>query len=121
MSSPARRRRRHGSPWKWLAFIVGLFVVLVASAAGAGALWALRIYNSAPALSQLHPRKQARITKVYAADGSQLGVIHSDTLREPVAANRIAPALKDATVAIEDKNFFTEGGIDLHAILRAGW
>jgi penicillin-binding protein 1A len=106
---------------KWLAFVAGVFVVLVASAAGAGALWALRIYNSAPALSQLHPRKQARVTKVYAADGSELGVIHSDTIREPVAGNRITPWLKDATVAIEDKNFFTEGGIDLHAIIRAGW
>src|SRR3954452_18234529 len=121
MSSLRRRRRRHGSPLKWLAFIVALFVVLVASAAGAGAIWALRVYNSAPALTQLHPRKQARLTKIYAADRSGLGVIHSDTIREPVAGKGITPWLKDATVAIEDKNFFKEGGIDLQAIIRAGW
>src|SRR5918911_4202113 len=121
MSSRARRRRRHGSPMKWLALIAGMLVVLAASAAGAGALWVLHIYNSAPALSHLHPRKQARVTRVYAADGSRLGVIHSDTIREPVAGDKIATALKDATVAIEDKNFFTEGGIDLQAIVRAGW
>src|SRR5919206_288378 len=102
MTSRARRRRRHGSPLKWLAFVVGLVVLLAASAAGAGALWFLHIYNSAPALSRLQPRKQARVTKVYAADGSQLGVIHSDTIREPVAGNRITPSLKNATVAIED-------------------
>src|SRR4051794_25349367 len=122
MSSLRRRRkRRGGSPLKWLAFIVGLFVVLVASAAGAGAIWTLRVYNSAPALTQLQPRKQTRLTKIYAADGSQLGVIHSDTIREPVASKRITPWLKDATVAIEDKNFFTESGIDVQAIIRAGW
>jgi penicillin-binding protein 1A len=121
MSSPARRRRRHGSSLKWLWLILAVFVVFVASAAGAGATWFLRVYNSAPALSRLHPRKQARVTKVYAANGSQLGVIHSDRIREPVAGDRIAPALKTATVAIEDKNFFKEGGIDLHAIVRAGW
>src|SRR4051812_43640956 len=116
MSSLARRRRRrHGSPVKWLAFTVGVFVLLAASAAGAGAVWTLRIYNSAPALSRLHPRKQSRVTKIYAADGSRLGVIHSDAIREPVAGDRITPWLKDATVAIEDKNFFKEGGIDLHA------
>src|SRR4051794_32691094 len=120
VSSLALRRRRHGSPLKWLVLIAGMLVVLVAAATGAGALWGLRIYNSAPALSRLQPRKQSRLTKIYAADGSQLGVIHSETIREPVAGDRITPWLKDATVAIEDKNFFKEGGIDVQAIIRAG-
>ncbi|HEY7076276.1 MAG TPA: transglycosylase domain-containing protein [Solirubrobacteraceae bacterium] len=106
---------------KWLWLILAVIVLLAAAAIAGGAIWALRVYNSAPALSRLHPRKQARVTKVYAADGSQLGVIHSDTIREPVPGNRITPWLKTATVAIEDKNFFNEGGIDLGAIVRAGW
>src|SRR6476620_583731 len=121
MSSLRRKRRRQGSPLKWLARIVGLFVVLGASVAAAAGIWALRVYNSAPALTELHPRKQTRLTKIYAADGSSLGVIHSDTIREPVAGKRITPWLKHATVAIEDKNFFTETGIDPQAIIRAGW
>jgi penicillin-binding protein 1A len=121
MSSLALRRRRRGSPLKWLALIAGMVVVLAAAAAGAGAIYALRIYNSAPALSKLHPRKQSRVTKIYAADGSQLGVIHAGTIREPVNRDRITHWLKDATVAIEDKNFFKEGGIDPQAIIRAGW
>src|SRR3954452_3368786 len=121
MSSMARRRSRRGSRLKWLVLIAAVLVVLAAAAAGSGAVWGLRIYNSAPALSHLHPRKQSRVTKIYAADGSQLGVIHSETIREPVAWDRITPWLKDATVAIEDKNFFKEGGIDVQAIIRAGW
>jgi penicillin-binding protein 1A len=106
---------------KWLVLIVALVVVLGAAAAGAGAVWTLRIYDSAPALSHLQPRKQSRVTKVYAADGSRLGVIHSETIREPVPGSRINHWLKNATVAIEDKNFYKEGGIDLQAIIRAGW
>src|SRR3954449_2699588 len=121
MPGMARRRRRRGSRLKWLVLIAAMLVVLAAAGAGSGGIWALGIYNSAPALSHLPPRKQSRVTKIYAADGSQLGVIHSGTIREPVAGNRITPSLKDATVAIEDKNFFKEGGIDLHAITRAGW
>src|SRR5690242_7895839 len=121
MASLALRRRRHGSRLKWLWLILAVFLLLVGSAAAAGAIWTLRVYNSAPAISGLKARKQARVTKVYAADGSELGVIHSDTIREPVASNRISPWLKNATVAIEDKNFFKEGGLDLQAIVRAGW
>ena len=102
MMSRARRRRRHHTGMKWIVAILGLLVVLAASAGGAGAIWALRIYDSAPKLASLHPRKQTRVTRVYAADGSRLGVIHSDTIREPVTSDKIAQALKDATVAIED-------------------
>src|SRR3954468_19768984 len=121
MSSMARRRRRRGSRLKWLVLIAAVLVVLAAAGAGSGGIWALRIYSSAPALSHLPPRKQPRVTTIYAADGSQLGVIHSGTIREPVAGDRITPWLKDATVAIEDKSFFKEGGIDVQAIIRAGW
>src|SRR3954453_20360808 len=121
MSSRVRRRRRRGSPGKWLVLILAMFVVLVASAAGAGATWLLRVYDSAPALSELKPRKQTRVTQIYAADGTRLGVIHSDTIREPVEGAKIPPWLQKSTIAIEDKNFYPEGGIDVQAIIRAGW
>ena len=101
--------------------IAGLVLVLAASAAGAGVVWFSRIYNSAPALSKLQTIKQSRVTKIYGADGSQLGVIHSETIREPVSGTKMTPWLKQATIAIEDKNFYKEGGVDVQAIIRAGW
>jgi penicillin-binding protein 1A len=120
MSRAVRRRQRRGSPLGWLLF--GFFaLVLPVAAAGVGAAWVLRIYDTAPALDELRPLRQAAVSTVYAADGSRLGVIHFDTTREPVPGYRIAPALKRATVAIEDKNFYSEGGIDPQAIIRAGW
>ena len=40
--------------------------------------------------------------------------------RVPVSFNNISTYMKEATVAIEDKNFYHEGGFDFLAILRAG-
>ena len=40
--------------------------------------------------------------------------------RIPVASNDISPYMKEATVAIEDKNFYHEGAFDVRGILRAG-
>jgi penicillin-binding protein 1A len=48
-------------------------------------------------------------------------VIHSDNIRQPVSSSRIPQDLKDATVAIEDRRFYSHGGIDPSAIIRAGW
>ena len=39
--------------------------------------------------------------------------------RIPVNGNQISPYMKDATVAIEDKNFYKEGAFDVRGILRA--
>ena len=38
-----------------------------------------------------------------------------------VAGDRITPWLKDATVAIEDKNFFKNPGFDVTGIARAAY
>ena len=87
----------------------------------AGAIWVLVIYDSAPSLASLKPITKGAVSKVYAADGSLIGVIHSDTVRQPVSSANIPQDLKDATVAIEDKRFYDHGGVDPSAIIRAGW
>ena len=109
MSRRARRHQRRRSLSKWL--LIGCFVLALpaTAAAGVGAAWVLRVYDSAPALDALRPLRQTDVSTVYAADGSRLGAIHFDTVRDPVPGTRIAPALKQATVAIEDRNFFTRG------------
>lgn len=39
--------------------------------------------------------------------------------RVPVQFNQISPYMKDATVAVEDKDFYKEGAFDVRSILRA--
>jgi penicillin-binding protein 1A len=122
MSARSRRRLRRTSR-KRNPFLVTLLVVGSAFAAGVlgGGLWLLSVYDSAPSLASLNPITKGAVSKVYASNGSLLGVIHSDKIRQPIGTGQIPQDLKDATVAIEDKRFFDHGGIDPSAIIRAGW
>jgi penicillin-binding protein 1A len=123
MTQRARRRRRRlkSSGRKKLLLALGLPFALVGIGAVAGAVWVISIYDSAPSIASLRPITKGAVSKVYAADGSLIGVIHSDKIRQPIASSHIPQDLKDATVAIEDRRFYSHGGIDPSAIIRAGW
>jgi penicillin-binding protein 1A len=86
-----------------------------------GGAWVISVYDSAPSLASLQPIRKGAASRVYAADGSLIGVIHSDTIGQPIGSADIPQDLKNATVAIEDRRFFSHGGIDPSAIIRAGW
>src|SRR3954471_8969518 len=122
MSPRSRRRHRRTSRKKnpFLVVLTVLTSVLALGALGSG-LWLLSVYNSAPSLASLRPITKGEVSKVYAANGSLLGVIHSDNIRQPIGSAQIPQDLQDATVAIEDRRFFSHGGIDPSAIVRAGW
>jgi penicillin-binding protein 1A len=123
MSQRARKRRRRlkSSGRKKLMLALGLPLALASIGAIAGAVWVISVYDSAPSLASLRPITKGSISKVYAADGSLLGVIHSDKIRQPITSAEVPQDLKDATVAIEDRRFYEHGGIDPSAIIRAGW
>src|SRR3954451_12130661 len=122
MSARSRRRHRRTSRKKnpFLVVLTVLTSVLALGALGSG-LWLLSVYNSAPSLASLRPITKGEVSNVYAANGSLLGVIHSDNIRQPIGSAQIPQDLKDATVAIEDRRFYSHGGIDPSAIVRAGW
>jgi penicillin-binding protein 1A len=122
MSARSRRRHRRTSR-KRNPFVVVLLVLgslLAVGVVGSG-LWLLSVYESAPSLANLSPITHGAVSKVYAADGTLIGVIHSDKIRQPIPSSKIPQDLKDATVAIEDRRFYSHGGIDPSAIVRAGW
>ncbi|HEX3563064.1 MAG TPA: transglycosylase domain-containing protein [Solirubrobacterales bacterium] len=100
---------------------LGLPFAMVGIAIAIGLAWVISVYDSAPSLASLQPITKGAVSKVYAADGSLIGVIHSDNIRQPVASTKIPQDLKDATVAIEDRRFYSHGGVDPSAIIRAGW
>jgi penicillin-binding protein 1A len=123
MASRTRRRRRrpHHSRWHKIAIPVFALVSMIAVAGGIAAAWALNVYNSAPPLSTLQPVRKGSSSAIYAADGSLIGFIRSNNVRQPVPASALPQTLKDATVAIEDKNFYQHGALDPAAIARAAW
>jgi penicillin-binding protein 1A len=123
MTQRARRRRRRlrTSGRKKLLLALAVPLTLIGIGIAAGVAWVISVYDSAPSIASLRPITKGAVSKVYAADGSLIGVIHSDNIRQPVGTARIPQDLKDATVAIEDRRFYDHGGIDPSAIIRAGW
>jgi penicillin-binding protein 1A len=109
-----RRRRRAGII---LAVIVAALVVAAASV-GIGTGVAL---SASCDLSSLKPVDIGQNSFVYAADGSLLGSIPAEHNREPVALARMSVWLPRATVAIEDRRFWSHGGVDYVGIARAAW
>jgi len=57
--------------------------------------------------------------KVYDSKGILLAQLTDQGMHTTVTFDQIAPSLKNATVATEDKNFWTNSGVDLLRIIRA--
>jgi penicillin-binding protein 1A len=123
MATRVRRRRRkpHHPIWHKVAIPLGILAALVLVAGGIAAAWAINIYNSAPPLSSLKPVQKGRSSAIYAADGSLIGFIRSENVRQPLPEKAQPQVLRDATIAIEDKNFFEHGALDYEGIVRAAW
>jgi penicillin-binding protein 1A len=84
-----------------------------------GAAWVVSVADSAPTLSDFKVHQPHSLSRIYTANGKLLGYVHSDTLYNHVAGNRIPALLKDATVAIEDRRFWHHGALDYQGIFRA--
>src|SRR5215212_3677397 len=120
MTQRARRRHRRsrGSIRRKILLTFGALLLVIVLAGGAVAAWVYSVAEGVN-INHLKPIRQGATSRVFAADGTLLGFIQSDTLREPVESSKIPKLLKDATVAIEDQNFYEHGGIDPEAIMRA--
>ncbi len=100
---------------------LGILLAVVVVAGGVAASWAVNVYESAPPLSSLKAVQKGRSSAIYAADGSLIGFIQSENIRQPVPEAAMPQTLRDATVAIEDRNFFNHGALDYTGIIRALW
>ena len=87
--------------------------------AGIAAIWVANL--QIPDLSAFETRKVDQSTKIYDRTGQILLYdIHDDVKRTVVPFSDISQNLKDATVAIEDADFYHHFGIKPLSILRAG-
>jgi penicillin-binding protein 1A len=98
--------------------VLGICGIVLAALAAVG--WVVAVADNAPNLSQLKPRTPHPLTQIFAADGSSLGYVHSDTVYNRVPSSKIPTLLTRATVAIEDRRFYQHGALDYQGILRAG-
>jgi penicillin-binding protein 1A len=114
-----RRRRRRHPVRRGLVALGTLLLVGLVAAGIAIAGWVAHVVQDSPNLDQLHPQPQGTVSAVYAADGTRLGFIAGDTLRQPVDGAQIPVSMKRATVAIEDRRFYQHGAVDYAGLLRA--
>ncbi len=111
---------RRSSAGRWRRFLLRLAVVVVLlgvfGAVGAVA-W---VSQDLPDPNKLNTRVVAQSTKIYARDGTTLLYnIHGDQRRTLITLDDVSPFIKQATLSIEDKNFYKHRGVSLRGILRA--
>jgi len=116
-----RRYRSHHSKLKRFLVPVGVLFAVAVVAGSVAAGWAVNVYESAPPLSSLKPVQKGRSSAIYAKDGTLIGFIQAENIRQPVPGKVMPQVLRDATIAIEDKNFFEHGALDPSGIARAAW
>ncbi|MFL5913231.1 MAG: transglycosylase domain-containing protein [Gaiellaceae bacterium] len=95
------------------ALLLAPFVLVAATLGGEAA------FSSSCDLSALQPVAVGQNSVVYAANGSELGVIPAERNRTPVSRGQISSWMPKATVAIEDRRFYEHGGVDPIGIARA--
>jgi 1A family penicillin-binding protein len=117
-------RRQRGRFWlSIISTSVFLFVIL-SSLVGAGLSAAYNFYQQTQqeygkqvlTLQDLLPLDNL---KIYDSKGVLIGQLTDQGLHTSVTFNQIAPPVTEAIVATEDKNFWTNEGVDPQGILRA--
>jgi len=101
--------------WKnKLLFVISAGLIIL----GILFLWAATL--RVPDLSDLATRKVVQSTKIYDRTGQILLYDMSQNVKRTIVPfEDISPYIKNAALAIEDKNFYTHGGVDPVSILRA--
>ncbi|MDQ4129489.1 MAG: transglycosylase domain-containing protein, partial [Actinomycetota bacterium] len=96
------------------ARVVGTLLGLALLGTACGTLPELKeVESEAPPLAQT--------SKIYDAKGRLITTVHAGEDRVVVPIDRIPRSVQKAVVAIEDQRFWTHGGIDLKALLRAAY
>jgi penicillin-binding protein 1A len=97
-----------------------VFVILVVLSAGAGVLGGLLfVYSSdLPQVRQLENYRPDVMTEVFADDGTPIARFAMEH-RVMVTYNQIPPVMRNAVIAIEDRNFESHWGVDVLRIIKA--
>ncbi|MDD4333327.1 MAG: PBP1A family penicillin-binding protein [Patescibacteria group bacterium] len=79
-----------------------------------------RLSSNLPSPNQLMERQVAQSTKIYDRTGENiLYEVHGDAARTIVKLNELPDYVKQATIAIEDKDFYNHGAFSLWAMFRS--
>ncbi len=117
-------RRTRGEPKRRRIRKLRLLVLLTAVAFVMAVAFVFGLVSSvASELPQLEPGKERRTERlgyIYASDGKTvLAVLRGSESRIVVRSEEIAPVMKQAIVAVEDRRFWEHRGVDIRGMARA--
>jgi membrane carboxypeptidase/penicillin-binding protein len=117
--STRRKRRKKTSLWKKLAiFFAVLFIILIVPGI-AGIVWFKKnILDQLPDISKIEDIQLAQTSVITDRNGIVLYKLFEQN-RKYVPFEKISPNVINAIVATEDKNFWTNPGIDISGLIRA--
>lgn len=101
--------------------IAAILIVAVATpVAASGVMLASYLFLPLPAnLPERTGREAAQISRVFDAEGNQIGIFKQFETSIPATPADIPDGMKQAVVAAEDRNFYSHGGVDIRGTLRA--
>ena len=115
---PAKTPRRKRSPfWSRVKAFFQLTTFFTCLAIVTLIVWLVLRLEQAPRTIDLNTTPLG-ITYVYSSDGVKLAEFFRER-RKVVSIDEMPKYLQDATVAFEDKRFYTHSGVDFRGILRA--
>lgn len=112
-------------PWAAKAKLKKMRVLLVVLGLGALALIStafgmmMAVADELPSLEAKAQFRTAVNSRLYGSDGSQIALLTDNRNRIIDTDSEISPYVKEAVVAVEDKRFWHEQGIDLRGMARA--
>ena len=101
-------------PFKLLFFLLGNLVSLILIA-----YFSFLIFKDLPSPTKLLNRQQSLSTKIYDRNGTLLYKIYRGKNRTPISLKALPAFVIQATIAIEDKDFYHHNGLSLRGIIRA--
>ena len=118
-SAPPTKRRRRIRKLRLFVLAVVLLTLAVASFAY-GVITA--VAGQAWKLESVHQQQREVNGYIYDRTGNRiLAVLRGSENRVIVKSDEIAPIMKQAIVAVEDRRFWEHDGVDFRAIVRAFW
>jgi len=98
-----------------------LFPSIILFLSGIFLIYLFFLLKDVPNPAKLTKNPSPVSTKILDRSGKLLYEVYSEYRRTPIALNNVARYAQEATIAIEDKNFYHHHGLDTIAILRAAF
>lgn len=96
-----------------------IFLVVIAVCVVLFAVVVFAVFRDLPSPANLKSKAYPVSTKILDRHGKLLYEIYADKNRTPISLKDLPPYVYQATIAIEDQNFYTHHGFDITGIVRA--